>query len=58
MFNSYVVDNVKDAAVDSAVEATGTQGLVNSYVNNSNQAHNQMRQVTRAARFMQNNFFS
>lgn len=57
-FNSYVLEEVKDAAVDSAVEAAGAQDLVNQYVQGSNQAHNQVRQLTRVARFMQDNFFN
>lgn len=53
-----MVDNVKDQVVDGAVEAAGLQGAVNQYTQASNQGRHQMAQLTRAARFMQNNFFN
>lgn len=31
LFDMFVMEPAKDAAVDSAVDATGTQGYVNSY---------------------------
>jgi hypothetical protein len=58
IFNSFVVDAVKDAGVDAVVEATGMQGAVSQYTQLSSQAQHQIGAITRASRFMNANFFS
>jgi LURP-one-related len=57
-FNAYVVDNVKGQVIGGAVEAAGLQGAVDEYTDVSNQSMNQVAQLTRAARFMQSQFFN
>lgn len=52
-FNNYVMDPLKDNAVDSAVEAAGLQGVVNTY----EQASNQTSYVANTGRFLYRNFF-
>lgn len=57
LFDNYVADPLKGAVVDSAVEATGTQDVVNSYNKASNEAINMIGSLTRKARFFNDNFF-
>lgn len=57
IFNSYVMDPVKGAAVDSVVDATGLQGVVGGYTDASNQMMHTAGQLTRMARFINDNFF-
>jgi hypothetical protein len=57
MFNSYVVDGIKGAAVSSVTEATGMQGAVSQYTQMSNQAQYQVGSLARAGRFINANFF-
>lgn len=57
-FNNYLMDPVKDAAIDSAVEGVGLGGVVQEYNELSGDAMHQARSLTRAARFINNNFFS
>lgn len=57
VFNNYVADPLKDAAVDSAVEATGMGGLVNDYNELSNDARRNAGTLARTARFIHKSFF-
>lgn len=57
VFNSYMMDPMKDAAVGSVVETAGLEGVVGDYTNASNQMLHSAHQLTRMARFMNENFF-
>ena len=56
-FGNFVADPLKDAAVDTAVEATGTGAIFNTYQQVSNNATHKTAALTRAGRFVYNNFF-
>ena len=56
-FSNFVADPLKDTAVDSITEATGTGAIVQSYTQVSNEAHYKTAALTRAGRFVYNNFF-
>lgn len=57
VFDNYIADPMKDAAVSSVAEATGMEGAVNSYNQASNEAVNMIGSLTRKARFFNDNFF-
>lgn len=57
VFNNYVMDPAKDAVVDSAVDATGMGDMVDQYNQLSSDVMQQAGALTRAARFINENFF-
>lgn len=57
-FNNFVAEPLKNSVVDSAVEATGLGGAVDGYNQLSNDTFRQVGSITRAARFVRNNFFN
>lgn len=56
-FGNFVADPLKDAAIDGAVDATGTGAIVHTYKQVSNNATHKTAHLTRAGRFVYNNFF-
>lgn len=54
--NNFIFDPLKDNLVDGAVEASGTDGLVNAYQNASNQAAGNLRWAQGVGNFLKNAF--
>eukprot|EP00177_Eucheuma_denticulatum_P000662 GFKZ01001185.1.p1 GENE.GFKZ01001185.1~~GFKZ01001185.1.p1 ORF type:complete len:326 (-),score=48.59 GFKZ01001185.1:684-1598(-) len=57
VFNNYLMDPAKDAVMDSAVDAAGMGDVVDQYNQLSGDVMNQAGALTRAARFINDNFF-